>query len=128
MATPKWLTILETVGLTALQASPLAPIAPAVQAAIAEAEGIKGASGPEKLNHAVNIAVNAATVARQSGVDINPIAVQDAARSVISDTVKVVNIVSQAKSHDDDPPSMTVPKAAAAEPNTVPVDPGAPPS
>lgn len=43
-----------------LALTPLAPIADDIMAAIQEAEAINGASGPEKLAHVVNIAVDAA--------------------------------------------------------------------
>jgi hypothetical protein len=48
-----------------LALTPLAPIADEVTAAIQEAEAIRGASGPEKLQHVVNIAVEAAKAANE---------------------------------------------------------------
>lgn len=93
MALPKWLSILQTVGLAALQASPLAPIAVPVAAAIAEAEAIKGSSGKDKLAHALTIATKAAETAKDLGVDIDPATVQAVGAEAISTAVDVTNLV-----------------------------------
>lgn len=93
MALPKWLSMLQTVGLAALQASPLAPIAPAVIVAIAEAEAIKSASGKDKLSHVLTVATAAATAAQKLGVPIDPAAVQSAGAAAISTAVQVTNMV-----------------------------------
>jgi hypothetical protein len=100
MALPQWLRILQTVGLAALAASPLAPIAIPVAAAMAEAEAIKGASGQEKLAHVLTIATKAAEVAQAQGVKIDPAVVNAAGAQAISTAVAVVNIVHNAKAPD----------------------------
>jgi hypothetical protein len=96
MSVPKWLHILETVGVAALGASPLAPIARPVALAIAAAEAIKGASGAEKLAHVLTIAKEAATAAQAVGVDISPELVEAAGAHAIATAVQVTNIVHQA--------------------------------
>jgi hypothetical protein len=96
MALPKWLAILQTVGLAALQASPLAPIAVPVAAAIAEAEAIKGATGAQKLDHSLAIAVKAAETAKDLGVHIEPSDVQTLGASAISTAVQATNLVHKA--------------------------------
>lgn len=56
-----------------LALTPLAPIADDITAAIQEAEGIAGASGPEKLAHVIAIAVDAAkAVNDQAGKIVIP--------------------------------------------------------
>lgn len=97
MSLKSWLKTLAKVAPKVLLLTPLAPIAPAVQAAIAEAEAIKGASGQEKLAHVVKIAVNAAEVAQASGVNIDPNAVEVAAEKAVSTAVDITNIATQAK-------------------------------
>lgn len=110
MALPKWLMILQTVGLAALQASPLGPIAAPVAVAIGEAEAIQGASSAQKLQHVLNIATNAAAVAQSQGVNIDPSIVQAAGASAISTAVQVTNIVHQA--HGDTPAVVPTPPTA----------------
>jgi hypothetical protein len=97
MSVPRWLQILQTVGLAALAASPLAPIALPVSAAIAEAEAIKGASGADKLAHVLNIAKNAAATAQGVGVHIDPALVEAAGANAIATAVQVTNIVHAAQ-------------------------------
>lgn len=110
----RWLSIFETIGLAALEASPLAKIAPEVKAAIIAAEHVQGATGAEKLHQAVTVAVHAAAAARTAGVEINPIAVQASAKSIISDVVKLTNIAAGIRTHDDAPPALPMPDIAAA--------------
>lgn len=93
----KWLKMLAHVAPKVLLLTPLAPIAPAVQAAIAEAEAIPGASGHDKLAHVVQIASNAAQIAKASGVNIDPDAVEQAAEKAVSTAVDITNIAAQAK-------------------------------
>lgn len=71
--------------------TPLAPFAPIVTAAIQEAEAIKGATGPEKLAHVVNIVEQAATAAQAAGKSVNPDEVKAAATTVVSGIVQTVN-------------------------------------
>ena len=96
MSLPKWLQILQTVGLAALSASPLAPISGIVASAIGEAEAIPGATGQQKLAHVLNIATNAAQMAQASGVKIDPAIVQSAGASAIATAIQVTNIVHMA--------------------------------
>lgn len=97
MSLPHWLSVLQTVGLAALQASPLAPIAPAVAVVIAEAEQIRGATGKDKLAHVLNSATAAAVAAQQAGANISPETVQAVGEQVVSLAVSVTNLVSNAK-------------------------------
>lgn len=86
---------LATVAPDILALTPLAPIAGRVQAAIADAEYLKGpGTGADKLSHVVNIAVDAATAANlQAGHQvIDPVAVQAEAGTVISAVVQAVNL------------------------------------
>lgn len=101
MSIPKWLQILQTVGLAALQASPLAPIAMPVSIAISEAESIQGATGQQKLAHVLAIATAAASTAQAEGVNIDPNLVAQAGAKAISTAVDVTNIVHAA--HQDTP-------------------------
>lgn len=96
MSLPKWLQILQTVGLAALQASPLAPIAMPVAIAISEAEAISGATGQQKLAHVLAIATAAASTAQAEGVNIDPTLIASTAAKAISTAVDVTNIVHQA--------------------------------
>lgn len=93
MSIPRWLAILQTVGLAALQASPLAPIAAPVAVAIGEAEAIRGASGADKLAHVLVIAKQAAATAQELGVTIDPQLVEQAGAKAISTAVDVTNLV-----------------------------------
>lgn len=97
MSLPKWLSILQTVGLAALQASPLAPIAVPVAAAIAAAESLKGASGTDKLARVLVIATEAATAAHTLGVNIDPALVHAAGAEAISTAVAVTNLVQRSQ-------------------------------
>lgn len=92
----QWLNVLKTVGLAALEASPLKPIAQKVTDAIAEAEQIKGASGTAKLAHVMNIAVDLAASAQKLGAHVDPALVRSVGEKAISTAVDVVNIVHDA--------------------------------
>lgn len=96
MKVPRWLQLVQTMGLAALQASPLAPIAAPVAVAIAEAEAI-GGSGKDKLTHVMNVATAAAETAQKLGVNISPDVVKSAGEAAISTAVQVTNIVHQAQ-------------------------------
>lgn len=96
MKVPKWLALIQTVGLAALQASPLAAIAAPIAVAIAEAEAI-GGSGPQKLDHVMNAAVAAASTAQALGANVSPELVRSAGASAISTAVQVTNLVHQAQ-------------------------------
>lgn len=96
MSIPSWLSILQTVGLAALQASPLAPIAMPVSIAIGEAEAIPGATGAQKLAHVLAIATAAASTAQAEGVNIDPNLVAATGAKAISTAVDVTKIVHQA--------------------------------
>lgn len=99
MSLPKWLRILQTVGLAALAVSPLAPIATQVGAAIAEAEAIflEEGSGPQKLEHVLTAAEKAAETAQALGVTIGPQEVRAVGAEAISTAVDVTNLVAKAK-------------------------------
>lgn len=78
-----------------LSITPLAPIAGAVQAAIAEAEHLKGAgTGQEKLAHVVAIAKDAAAaVNAQAGHPVvDEAAVEQEAATVISAVVQATKL------------------------------------
>jgi len=88
--------------------TPLAPIAPFVSAGIQEAEQIQGASGADKLAHAINIARQgiAATNAQAGRTVIDPNLADSAIAAGINTTVSVVNIVHEA--HATDTPAVPV--------------------
>lgn len=98
MTEPSWLRVLAHLGPMALAFTPLAPIAPIVIAAIAEAEAMQGATGPEKLAHVVNIATDAASATNlQTGKPvIDPALMAKTASEAISTTVDVVKMVNDA--------------------------------
>lgn len=100
MATPAWLNVLLTVGLAALQASPIGVIAGPVAAGIAIAKDMHDKTGAEKLQHVIGIAVQAATVAQAAGVKIDPAMVAQVAGKAISTAVDVTNIVHDAHAPD----------------------------
>lgn len=101
----QWISILQTVGLKALEASPLKPIAQKVADAMAEAQQIKGASGKEKLAHVMNIAVDVAASAQKLGAHVDPSLVRSAGEKAISTAIDVVNIVHDA--HAEPEPEQT---------------------
>lgn len=97
----KWATFFKiagTVGVQALKFTPLAPIAETVGAAIAEAQAIPDASGPDKLTHVTNIAIQAANAANvQAGrVVVDPVLVQQEAASAITTAVGAIKLVHDA--------------------------------
>ena len=94
-----WLGLIKTLAPIVLAATPLAPIAPFISLGIGEAEQLAGASGPEKLAHAVNIAqTGIAAVNAQAGKDlIDPALSADAISKGISTVVDVTNIVHKAQ-------------------------------
>lgn len=95
----KWLELLKTLGPVVIAATVPhgAVIAPVIIQAIAEAEAIRGASGPDKLAHVVTIAGQAAEIAKEAGVKLEPSEVTAAATNAINATVGVVNIVHKAQ-------------------------------
>lgn len=73
---------------TLLLLTPLAPIADEITAAIQEAEAIPSATGPEKLQHVINIAITAATaVNAQAGRSLIPL------DRVVSIATLIVNLI-----------------------------------
>lgn len=98
----KWSTFLKiasTVGVQALQFTPLAPIAMPVALAIAEAQKIEGASGADKLAHVTAIAISAAQALNvEAGHQvIDPGVVVTTAQSAISTAVGAIKIVHDAR-------------------------------
>ncbi len=78
-----------------LALSPLAPIAGPVALAIAEAEAIHGAhTGPEKLAHVIQTAVDAAKVANVAAGHqvVDPAKVASAATATIGAIIAVANV------------------------------------
>lgn len=114
MALPKWLQMVQSLAPMILAFTPLAPIAPFVSAGIQEAEQIQGASGADKLAHAVQIARDgiAATNAQAGKVVIDPQLSDAAIVSGINTTVSVVNLVHA--THANDTPVVPVVQAPAA--------------
>src|SRR6266571_4632113 len=90
-----WLQLIEQFAPLVLIATPLAPLAPFIAIGIREAEGIKGATGQEKLTHAVAITKAAVTgVNAQAGkIVIDPTVADDALKHGISTVVDVVKII-----------------------------------
>lgn len=119
MALPKWLEILAQMGPMVLAFTPLAPIAPLVIAAIAEAQALPDATGPEKLAHVVAIATDAAqaTNAQAGRVVIDPTVMQTAAATAISTVVQVTKMVQAAHEQPTAPALVAV---VAPAPVTVP--------
>ena len=110
MALPSWLTTLFTIGITALEFSPLAPIASIVAGAIATAESIPGMTGQQKLGAALQLVTDGAQIAQARGVKIDPTVVATAGADAIAAGVLITNIVSGTK---------TVPAAIATLSTTV---------
>jgi hypothetical protein len=109
MALPKWLQMVQQFAPMVLAFTPLAPIAPFVSAGIQEAEQIQGASGADKLAHAINIARQgiAATNAQAGRTVIDPNMADTAIAAGINTTVSVVNLVQAA--HATDTPLVPTP-------------------
>lgn len=91
----RWIDLLKTLGpiVVATTVPGGAVLAPIIVGAIHEAEGIKGASGAEKKEHALKLveagAAAANAVAKKTVVD--PLAARDAADSGIDTVVKTIN-------------------------------------
>src|SRR5438093_12084280 len=90
-----WLQLVEQLAPLVLVATPLAPLAPFIAIGHREAEGIKGATGQKKLEHAVAITKAAVTgVNAQAGKTvIDPTVADDALKHGISTVVDVVKII-----------------------------------
>jgi len=90
-----WLQLVEQLAPMVLVATPLAPLAPFIAIGIREAEQIKGATGQDKLAHAVAITKAAVTgVNAQAGKTvIDPTVADDALKHGISTVVDVVKII-----------------------------------
>lgn len=95
MATLDWKALIKLTAPIILASTPLAPIAPFVALGIQSAEKIKGASGPEKLEHAVEIsrAAIAATNAQAGRVVVDPALADATIQSGINTVIGVANIV-----------------------------------
>lgn len=99
----KWgnfLQILERVGPIILAANPAtAAIAPVVVHAIAEAEAIKGSSGPDKKKHALAIVADAVGIANTTGVKgfENPTLVLSTVSDGIDTVVGVIGVIEGTK-------------------------------
>lgn len=95
---PKWLQILETVGLAIMPFTPAAPLTPFVIGGIQLAEQIPGATGEQKKAVALQIvALGAqATNAAANKQVIDPAAAQATAAATINTIVGVTNLVHQA--------------------------------
>lgn len=95
----KWLGLVKVLApiiLTSVRPE-LAPIAGEISDAIEEAEQIKGARGPEKLQHVKNIANSAADVvnsAKKKEV-INKEELNKAVENAVNTVVNAVNIVNK---------------------------------
>lgn len=94
----RWIQIAAQFAPQVLLFTPLAPIAGIVSQAIQEAEQIKGATGPQKLAHVTNIAIDAAaaTNAKVGRMVIDPNAVRVASASAISTVVTIINGIDHA--------------------------------
>ncbi len=90
-----WLHLVEQFAPLILAATPLAPLVPFIVIGIREAEHLKGATGPEKLAHAVEIthATIAGVNAQAGKVLVDPVGADDALKHGISTVVDVVNII-----------------------------------
>lgn len=92
----KWGTffsVLKKFGPQILKLTPLAPIAEEVEAAIADAEQIPGATSTEKLNHVVNIAAESAqAVNDKAGHEVLKVEeVRQSGGAIVSGVVNSVN-------------------------------------
>jgi len=99
----KWLQIVGRLAPTVLSLIPaLSPIAPYVTAGIQEAEQIPGATGSDKLTHAITIARQGiAAVNAQAGRTVVDPNIADATIAAgINTTVGVVNIIHNAHASD----------------------------
>jgi hypothetical protein len=98
MSKDDWLRLVTLLAPVVLMAVPkAAPIAPYVIAGITEAEQIKGASGPDKKTHALNVvedgikAINAVTASNK----VLPAEGRAIAADVIDTVVMITNIVAR---------------------------------
>jgi hypothetical protein len=75
----------------------LAPLGSAIATGITEAEGFAGASGPEKLAHAQNIATAAATAINTASgkVVIDVAGLNEAVKDGINTSVAVANLLTR---------------------------------
>ena len=96
---PQWLQLLAQLGPIILAATKLAPLTNDVIAGIAAAEGLPGATGPQKKALVQQIAGSAAHgINMQAGKTIiDPQLASDSAGHVIDTIVNVTNIVHQAQ-------------------------------
>ena len=98
MTLPKWLQTVISIGELVLQLDPqTAMIAPLIIGAITAVESIPGATGPQKLSAAVTLVNTGAQIAKDAGVNIDPVAVSSVVANSISDVVLIANIVSGLK-------------------------------
>ena len=105
-----WKSLLTTLAPVILAVIPgLAPLTPFVVLGIGEAEKMAGASGPEKLAHATEIAkagiagTNAIAVEKTGKPLMDPTLADSALQSGISAVVDVVNLVQAAKAANPPP-------------------------
>lgn len=97
----KWLTILKVLGpaIIATTVPGGALIAPLIVTAIAEAEKIRGASGPEKkaaVIELVKVGVAGVNAASKGKVTIDPVAAAKTASAAIDTTIGVINLIRDA--------------------------------
>jgi hypothetical protein len=91
----KWLHLIEQLAPLVFMATPLAPLVPFIVIGIREAEQLKGATGAEKLAHAVEIthATIAGVNAQAGKVVIDPVGADDALKHGISTAVDLAKLL-----------------------------------
>lgn len=98
----KFLAVLNAVGPIVLAAVPggagIAPLIPVIVGAIGEAEQIKGATGPEKKQHVLNVVAAGVVTANSTGkVTLDPVEVNTVASHGIDAVVGTIHVVEGAK-------------------------------
>ncbi len=95
---PKWLTILARIGPQILLFTPLAQIAPIIVGAIQAAEGLPGATGPQKKTLVQQIAIAGAQAVNAAAgrMIIDPVLAEQASGAAIDTVVTVTNLINKA--------------------------------
>jgi hypothetical protein len=124
----KFAQVAMEVGPIALRFTPFGAIAGPIVQGIIDARGLPGASGPDKLQHVVNIAVDAATAVNlQAGRTVlDPALVAQEAGGVVSNVYDAIKLVHDAHPATTEPPALVAPTETGAGGGPGPPPPGVP--
>lgn len=106
MTKKNWLDLVKVVVPMILAETPAAPIAPFIAIGISAAEQIPGATGPQKLEVAKQLAnIGVAAANAQAGKElINPSLVNETADNSIKTIISVMNLADSLKDMPVEPP------------------------